>query len=629
MIIIIPLGGIGQRFKSSGYKRPKALINVLGKPILYYLLDNLNVSNVNFVCIPYNKEYFVYHFEEQIQKDYPSIKFVFMKLHHDTEGAAETINLSLKTFVEDVEDQPILCLDGDNFYTQDIVSMWGGTNKIFMFEDYEDNSNLYSYLKVEGNIVKDIVEKVKISPYASSGAYGFQSYKELLEYTQRILDRKIKQKGEFYTSTAIREMIQDGKEFSFSKVLKQHYHCLGTPFQVKLFANHATSLKPLRFCFDLDNTLVTFPRVHDDYTTVMPIMKNIQFLREMKSRGHTIIIHTARRMKSCGGNTGKALKDVGMITFNTLEKFEIPYDEIYFGKPQADFYIDDLAINAFDNVEKEIGFYVDTIHPRDFNKLENATSIDTVIKSSSNLSGEIYYYLNAPHSIQHFFPLLIDYDSAKHQWLKIEKINGLTLTELYLQELLSFETLESVMDALWVLQDTEKDDADINIYSNYLSKVMTRYNNYDYSKFANSKIVYQNICNFLQDYETLKKGSMTVVHGDPVMTNILIDTHGNIKFIDMRGKQGDKETIYGDWLYDWSKLYQSLVGYDKILQNKQISLIYEEKMIKTFENKFIDQYSETDFINLKNITKSLLFSLIPLHDNEKCFQYYDLIFSIK
>ena len=46
MNIIIPLGGIGKRFKDNNYKLPKPLINVMGKPILYWLLDNLNISKL-------------------------------------------------------------------------------------------------------------------------------------------------------------------------------------------------------------------------------------------------------------------------------------------------------------------------------------------------------------------------------------------------------------------------------------------------------------------------------------------------------------------------------------------------------------------------------------------------------
>ena len=46
MIILIPLGGKGERFKKNGYKMPKALINVFGKPIIFWLLDSLiNLNN--------------------------------------------------------------------------------------------------------------------------------------------------------------------------------------------------------------------------------------------------------------------------------------------------------------------------------------------------------------------------------------------------------------------------------------------------------------------------------------------------------------------------------------------------------------------------------------------------------
>ena len=128
MIILIPLGGTGERFKQNGYKKPKALVNLFGKPILYYLLDNLNLTNVDLVCIPYNNEYSIYNFENKLQNDYSNINFKFIKLEKNTEGAAETINIALKSI--DFLDMPILCLDGDNFYSVDIVNLWNGKNKI-------------------------------------------------------------------------------------------------------------------------------------------------------------------------------------------------------------------------------------------------------------------------------------------------------------------------------------------------------------------------------------------------------------------------------------------------------------------------------------------------------------------
>ena len=70
MIILIPLNGIGNRFKINGYNEPKALILVENKPIIYWLLDNINYDNIDYVYIVYNKEYEIYNFETNIKKLY-------------------------------------------------------------------------------------------------------------------------------------------------------------------------------------------------------------------------------------------------------------------------------------------------------------------------------------------------------------------------------------------------------------------------------------------------------------------------------------------------------------------------------------------------------------------------------
>jgi hypothetical protein len=62
-------------------------------------------------------------------------------------------------------------------------------------------------------------------------------------------------------------------------------------------------------------------------------------------------------MKTHKYNLGAVIKDIGLITLEQLNNFDIPYDEILFGKPLADFYIDDLAVNCNLNLEKQIGFY--------------------------------------------------------------------------------------------------------------------------------------------------------------------------------------------------------------------------------------------------------------------------------
>ena len=97
-------------------------------------------------------------------------------------------------------------------------------------------------------------------------------------------------------------------------------------------------------CFDLSNTLVTYPTINGDYPTAKPIERNISLLKYLKSVGNNIIIYTARRTKTHNWNIGKINSDSGKITFEALYNFNIPYGEIYFGKPHADFILVILVI---------------------------------------------------------------------------------------------------------------------------------------------------------------------------------------------------------------------------------------------------------------------------------------------
>ena len=633
MDIIIPLGGIGSRFKKVGYNLPKPLINVMGKPILFWLLDNLNLEKVDNIIIPYNFEIKKFNFEDRIKKRYPYYNFIFKVLEDNTDGAAETLLIALKDL--DIDDKPIISLDGDNFYTEDIISKWNKDNCVFVFED-KSKEEVYSYIKIKDKNVTDIFEKNKISNLACSGAYGFKSRKELISYCDFIVKNKIMQKNEFYTSTVIKKMIQQNNIFNYQIININNYICLGTPIHVRLFCNNfpkinADTNKEMfiskRYCFDLDNTLVTFPKVYGDYSTVEPIEKNINIVRYLKKLGHTIIIYTARRMKTHKSNKGKVMKDIGNITFKNLEDFNIPHDEIYFGKPYADFYIDDLAISSYSDLEKELGFYRSMINPRDFNSIKK-TSVMTYLKESDDLSGEIHWYNNIPLKIKDMFPIMFNHD-VNFKWYEMEKINGIPISKIFLSEELTENKLNHIIGSLERIHNSEKKkELGIKIYKNYNVKMKKRYESYNYSYFNNSKKLYNILTEYFKSYENENKGVIGVTHGDPVFTNILINQFGKIKLIDMRGKIDDKLTIYGDTNYDWAKLYQSLIGYDEILDNKFISKNYKNNLIDIFESYILKKYNKEKLEHIKMITKLLLFTLIPLHDNNKCNEYYNLISKI-
>ena len=64
----------------------------------------------------------------------------------------------------------------------------------------------------------------------------------------------------------------------------------------------------------------------------------------------------------------------------------------------------------------------------------------------------------------------------------------------------------------------------------------------------------------------------------------------------MRGKIANKATILGDKFYDYAKLYQSLIGYDFILNDKSISFSYIDTYMgaASYTDTYMDAASYTD-----------------------------------
>lgn len=234
-IAIIPLGGIGNRFKKEGFDMPKPLVNVIGKPIIYWLIENLNLTDIEYVCIPYNKELLAYNFENILRSHFSNIKFRFYCIQQNTRGTAETIKIALEYLNE--TNKHVVCIDGDNFYSSDILSLWNGENTIFSFKD-DSLCDAFSYIKMnKDSKIINILEKNKISDYACCGIYAFKSCSELLDACNYVITNKIMEKEEFYLSVVVGEMIKHGKPFYGKVIEKNSYNCLGTPFHVKIFCD--------------------------------------------------------------------------------------------------------------------------------------------------------------------------------------------------------------------------------------------------------------------------------------------------------------------------------------------------------------------------------------------------------
>ncbi len=112
----------------------------------------------------------------------------------------------------------------------------------------------------------------------------------------------------------------------------------------------------MRIAIDLDGTICPIKEPTGSYENLRPLPQAAERIRELRAQGHYVIILTARNMGTCQSNLGRVMKNVGRITLEWLEQYGIEYDEIYFGKPNAEIYIDDRAIrfNGWTEITDEV-----------------------------------------------------------------------------------------------------------------------------------------------------------------------------------------------------------------------------------------------------------------------------------
>lgn len=111
----------------------------------------------------------------------------------------------------------------------------------------------------------------------------------------------------------------------------------------------------MRIVIDLDGTICPIKQDGESYADLIPFPKAAGKINELRKQGNYIIIQTARNMATCESNLGRVVKNIGKITLDWLDKHQIEYDEIYFGKPNAHLYIDDRALRfaGWDGIEPE------------------------------------------------------------------------------------------------------------------------------------------------------------------------------------------------------------------------------------------------------------------------------------
>lgn len=101
------------------------------------------------------------------------------------------------------------------------------------------------------------------------------------------------------------------------------------------------------FVFDIDGTLCPIKKKDEKYEDLVPFHNIVEKIKFYKKNGAKIILYTSRNMNSYKGNIGLINKHTAVILHDWLEKWNIPYDEIVYGKVwpgHKGFYVDDRTV---------------------------------------------------------------------------------------------------------------------------------------------------------------------------------------------------------------------------------------------------------------------------------------------
>lgn len=234
--IVIPMAGAGSRFAKAGYKKPKPFIDVLGKPMICHVLDNLKVTNAKFILLA-RKEH--YNNEQEtvnwIKKNY-NVEFVLIdKL---TEGAACTV-LHAHRLINN--DTPLLIANSDQIVDMNINDYIKDSDDRSLDGSvlcFEDNDTKWSYAKLDANkMITEIREKEVISEHATVGIYYFKKGSDFVENAIDMFVRNERVNNEFYVAPVYNYAIEKGGKFGIYSIDKNQMHGTGTPEDLDKYIN--------------------------------------------------------------------------------------------------------------------------------------------------------------------------------------------------------------------------------------------------------------------------------------------------------------------------------------------------------------------------------------------------------
>lgn len=220
MKAIIPIAGAGTRLRPHTFTQPKPLIPVAGKPIIFFIIDQLLGVGVDD-CV-----FIIGHLGDKLQMEieraYPDLRKSFV-VQKDRSGIAHAIWTAKAEFEN--ANQILIAL-GDTIIDDNIQKFIDAEHSCFGVKKVQDPREFGIAEFNDSGVVVRVVEKpqIPISNMALVGLYKIKDISALLEAIKYNIDNKITTYGEFQLTDAIMRMIENGIRFEAIPV-KNWFDC--------------------------------------------------------------------------------------------------------------------------------------------------------------------------------------------------------------------------------------------------------------------------------------------------------------------------------------------------------------------------------------------------------------------
>lgn len=231
--IVIPMAGLGSRFANVGYKLPKPLIDVNGKPMIQVVVENMNI-NAHYVFIAMKKHVEEYDVENVI-KEVTCGNYTIHTINELTEGSACTV-LKVRDIIDN--DNPLILANSDQYLEWDPYEFLIKTQDVDgLISCFEADHPKWSYAKVGDNgRVTEVAEKKVISNLATTGLYYFAKGSQFVRCADAMISKNIRTNNEFYNAPIYNELIEEGGNIGVHMCSKMWG--VGTPEDLEYFLQH-------------------------------------------------------------------------------------------------------------------------------------------------------------------------------------------------------------------------------------------------------------------------------------------------------------------------------------------------------------------------------------------------------